>query len=59
MADCTTYAKIDDAVKNLNEFRKETKTQIRDLNITITRLMHAIDQRMEERNDLIRRTKDA
>ena len=47
MAEGTRYAKIDDAIKNLSKFRKETETQIHDLNNTITRFMHVVDQRME------------
>ena len=58
MAEGTKYAKIDDAIKNLNGFRKKTATQIRDLNDIITRFMYHIDQRMEEMNDSVRRTKD-
>ena len=46
MAKGTRYAKIDDAIKSLNEFRKETKTQICDLNNTITRFMQAVNQRI-------------
>ena len=49
MAEGTRYAKIDEAIKSLNEFRKETETQIHDLSNTITRFMQAIDQRMESR----------
>ena len=45
-------------IKGLNEFRNETKTQIRDLNNTITRFMQTINQRMEEISDPIRRIED-
>ena len=47
MAEGTRYAKIDDAIKSLNEFRKEAETQICDLNNTITRFMQVVDQRTE------------
>ena len=50
MAGGTRFSKLDDAIKSLNHFRKETENQIRDLNNTITRFMHAVDQRLEERN---------
>ena len=49
---------IYDAIKSLNEFRKETKTQIRDLNNTITRFMQVVGQRMEDRCDLVRHIKE-
>ena len=58
MVEGTRYAKIDDAIKSLSEFRKEIETQICDLNNTITRFMQAIDQRMEDRGDPVRRTKE-
>ena len=47
MAGGTRFAKLDDAIKSLNDFRKETENQIRDLKTTITRFMHAIDQRWQ------------
>ena len=50
MAEGTRFSKLDDAIKSLNHFRKETENQIRDLNNTVTRFMHAFDQRLEERN---------
>ena len=50
MVEGTRFSKLDDAVKSLNDFRKETENQIRDLNNIITRFMHAVDQRLEERN---------
>ena len=49
MVEGTRYAKIDDAIKSLNEFRKEAETQIRDLNNTITRFMKVGDQRLHNR----------
>ena len=55
MAEGTRFAKLDDAIKSLNDFRKETENQIRDMNNTITRFMHAIDQRLEERNVVVPR----
>ena len=58
MAKGTRYAKIDDAIKSLNELGKETKTQIWDLNNTITRYMHVVDQRMEEVSGPARRADD-
>ena len=51
MAEGTRYAKIDDAIKSLNEFRKEIETKICDLNNTITWFMQVIDQRMENKID--------
>ena len=51
MAAGTRYAKIDDAIKSLNEFRKEVETQIRDLNNTIMKFKQAIDQRLEDRGE--------
>ena len=57
MAEGTRYAKIDDAIKSLNKFRKETETQIRELNNTITRFMQAVNQRMENRAEVDRSTK--
>ena len=49
MVEGTRFSKLDDAVKSLNDFRKETENQIHDLNNIITRFMHAVDQRLEER----------
>ncbi|GFS31842.1 hypothetical protein Acr_00g0019490 [Actinidia rufa] len=54
----TSYAKIDEAIKSLNEFREETKTQIRDLNNTITRFMLAVDQRMADSSNHSQHTSD-
>ena len=54
MAEGTKYAKIDDAIKSLNEFRIETETQICYLSNTITRFMQAVDQRLEDRGDPVR-----
>ena len=51
MAAGTRYAKIDDAIKSLNEFRKEVETQIRDLNNTIMKFKQAVDQRLEDRGE--------
>ena len=51
MAEGTRYAKIDDAIKSLNEFRKEVETQIHDLNNTIMKFMQAVDQRLEDRGE--------
>ena len=56
MAEGIRFTRIDDV--SLNEFRKETETQIRDLNNTITRFKHIVDQRMEERSDHLRHTED-
>ena len=50
MAEGTRFAKLDYAIKSLYDFRKKIENQIRDLNKTITRFMHAIDQRLEEKN---------
>ena len=46
MARGTRFLKIDETIKNLNEFRKETEVQIRELNNIILRFMHAINQRI-------------
>ena len=59
MAEGIRYAKIYDAIKSCNEFRKETETQIRNLNNMITRFMQVVDQRMEDRGDLVRRTEES
>ena len=58
MAEDTRHAKIDDALRSLNEFRKEIETQIRELNNTITRFMQAVDQRMEHTVDFDRCTEN-
>ena len=50
MAEGTRFSKLDDAIKSLNNFRKETKNQICDLNNTVVRFTHVVDQRLEERN---------
>ena len=51
MVEGTRFKKIVEAIKNLNEFGKETKNQIREINNTITRFMHAVNQRLEDRAD--------
>ncbi|GFS41442.1 actin-like ATPase superfamily protein [Actinidia rufa] len=58
MSEGTSYAKIDEAIKSLNEFREETKTQIRDLNNTITRFMLVVDQRMADSSNHSQHTSD-
>ena len=58
MSEGTRYAKIDDAIKSLNEFRKEIETQILDIYNTIKRLMQAIDQIIEDRGDSVRHTEE-
>ncbi|GFY84656.1 hypothetical protein Acr_03g0014300 [Actinidia rufa] len=58
MAEGTRYAKIDDAIKSLNEFRKGAETQIHDLSNTIMRFMQAVDQRLEDRGEHIRHTEE-
>ena len=51
MTEGTRSAKIDDAIKSLNESRKETETQIRDINNTNTRFMQVVDHKMENKID--------
>ena len=58
MAEGTRFAKIDDAIRSLDEFRKEAKTQIRDLNNTISRFFQPMDQRLEDRGDSGRRSEE-
>ena len=58
MVEGTRFTKIDEAIRNLNEFRKETKNQIREINNTISRFMEAMNQRWEDRTDTISRATD-
>ncbi|GFS32864.1 hypothetical protein Acr_00g0025150 [Actinidia rufa] len=53
MAERTRFAKIDDAIRSLNEFRNEAEIQIRDLNNTISRFIQAVDQRLEDRRRIL------
>ena len=58
MAEGTRFTKIDDAIRSLNEFRKEAETQIRDLNNTISRFIQAVDQRLEDRGESVRHSEE-
>ncbi|XP_057485835.1 fucosyltransferase 2-like [Actinidia eriantha] len=58
MAEGTRFAEIDDAIRSLNEFRKESETQIRDLNNSISRFIQAVDQRLEDRGESVRRSEE-
>ncbi|GFZ21478.1 arabinanase/levansucrase/invertase [Actinidia rufa] len=59
MAEGTRFAEIDDTIRSLNEFRKESETQIRDLNNSISRFIQAVDQRLEDRGESVRRSEES